>query len=292
MQNLAWTGASMLKRHPCIPRPLGSGVSVPDSVQVYALFVACRVGADSRWLSNTASAAAVMAPRTIIAVCFTDVLVISNFEANQSYTVDRKTRAGLFSPRELSGLRGIYGASRPAPKETPMANVQDISRELLVNEARNLHAIQKNAKAMMKRVIDRLDDYPEAKQRLIAHLSDKENEMLRLEHILADLGQDPSSFKDSAMSAMGAMAGAMTGGLEDDILKSSMVTYGLASYEICAYEEMILLAGKADQPTAIPLLKACLSEEKAMAEWLHEHLAPTLERYLKLRNEKGHEAAH
>ncbi|MEI9916524.1 MAG: DUF892 family protein [Methylovirgula sp.] len=173
-----------------------------------------------------------------------------------------------------------------------MANFQDISRELLAIEARNLHAIQKNAKAMMKRVIERLDDYSEAKQRLIAHLSDKDNEMLRLEHILADLGQDASSFKDSAMSMMGGMAGAMTGALEDDILKSSMVTYGLASYEICAYEEMILLAGKADQPTAIPLLKACLSEEKAMAEWLHEHLAPTLERYLKLRSEKGHEAAH
>lgn len=173
-----------------------------------------------------------------------------------------------------------------------MADVQQISRELLANEARNLHAIQKNAKAMMQKVIDRLDDYPDAKQRLIAHLSDKDNEMLRLEHILADLGQDASSFKDSAMSMMGGLTGAMTGTWVDDILKSSMATYGLASYEICAYESMILLADRAGQPQAIPLLKTCLSEEKAMAEWLHSHLAPTLDRYLKLRSEKGHEAAH
>jgi ferritin-like metal-binding protein YciE len=91
---------------------------------------------------------------------------------------------------------------------------------------------------------------------------------------------------------MGGLTGAMTGTWVDDILKSSMVTFGLASYEICAYESMILLAQKAGQPQAVPLLKTCLSEEKAMAEWLHEHLAPTLERYLKLRSEKGHEAAH
>jgi ferritin-like metal-binding protein YciE len=173
-----------------------------------------------------------------------------------------------------------------------MPTVQEISRELLANEARNLHAIQKQAKAMMKQVIDRIHDYPEAKQRLIAHLADKDNEMLRLEHILADLGQDASSFKDSAMSVMGAVTGAMTGTWVDDIIKSSMVTYGLASYEIAAYEGMILLAGRAAQPQAVPLLKTCLSEEKAMAEWLHEHMASTLERYLKLRSEKGHEAAH
>ena len=173
-----------------------------------------------------------------------------------------------------------------------MSDVQSISRELLANEARNLHAIQNNAKAMMHRVIDRLDDYPEAKQRLIAHLSDKDNEMRRLEQILNGLGEDPSSFKDSTMSMMGGLAGSMTGSLSDDIIKSSMITYGLASYEICAYEGMILLAEKAHQPEAIPLLKTCLAEEQAMADWLHEHMAPTLERYLNLRSEEGRAAAH
>ncbi len=173
-----------------------------------------------------------------------------------------------------------------------MADVQQISRELLANEARNLHAIQKNAKAMMQRVIDRLDDYPDAKQRLIAHLGDKDNEMMRLEHILDDLGQDPSAIKDSTMSMMGGITGAMTGTWEDDIIKSSMLTYGLASYEICAYDGMLLLAEKAGLPEAIPLIKTCLAEERAMADWLHQHLRPTLERYLTLRSEKGRAAAH
>jgi ferritin-like metal-binding protein YciE len=170
--------------------------------------------------------------------------------------------------------------------------VQDVSRDLLCSEARNLHAIQKNAKAMMLKVIDRLDQYPEARERLSAHLADKDLEMRRLEEILADLGEDTSKLKDAAMAAMGAMSGWMSGALEDDVVKTSMATYGLASYEICAYEGMILLARKADLPQAEPLLNDCLERERAMAEWLHAHLAPTLERYVELRSAQGRGAAH
>ena len=170
--------------------------------------------------------------------------------------------------------------------------VQDISRDLFASEARNLHAIQKNAKSMMERVIERLDDYPEAESRLRAHLVDKDNEMRRLEQILERMGEDASGAKDGLMAMMGSTSGAVTSVLEDDILKTSMATYGLASYEICAYEGMIMLAEKAGESSAVPLLEECLSEERAMAEWLHEHMQPTLERYLQLRSEKGHGAAH
>jgi ferritin-like metal-binding protein YciE len=169
---------------------------------------------------------------------------------------------------------------------------EQVAREMLVNEARNLHSIQKNAKAMMLRVIDRLNNYPEAEARLRAHLSDKDNEMTRLEQILGSLGEDRSGIKDGAMSAMGSATAMLTAGLEDDILKTSMLTYGLASYEIVAYEGMILLAQTAGLAEAVQLLETCLSEEKAMADWLHAHMAPTLERYLDLRAQPDQEAAH
>src|SRR3569623_278079 len=71
-----------------------------------------------------------------------------------------------------------------------------------------------------------------------------------------------------------------------------MLTYGLANYEIVAYEGMIALAQVAGLADAAKLLDTCLSEEKAMAKWLHEHMLPTLQRYLDLRVEVGKEAAH
>ena len=174
-----------------------------------------------------------------------------------------------------------------------MAEAQgQIARDMLVQEARNLHAIQKNAKAMMLRVIDRLDSYPDAEARLRAHLGDKDREMARLEQILGSLGEKPSGFKDGTMSAMGGATAMLTAGWEDDILKTSMLTYGLANYEIVAYEGMIVLAQTAGLAEAASLLEACLAEERAMAEWLHEHMKPTLQRYLELRAHAGHEAAH
>lgn len=173
-----------------------------------------------------------------------------------------------------------------------MATFQDIARELLISDARTLHAVQKNARSMMVKVIDRLDDYPEAKQRLKAHLSDKDNEMRRLEEILADLGEKASSMQDTTMAMMGSVTGALTSGLADDILQASMMTFGLASYEICAYEGMIALAEKAGEHPAVPLLKTCLEEERAMADWLHSHMPGTLDRYVELRCVKGREAAH
>lgn len=168
---------------------------------------------------------------------------------------------------------------------------QENARELFVAGLENIHAIQRDAKSMMLKVIDRLEHYPEAKERLVAHLTDKENEMKRAERILENMGEKPSSGKDNAFSAMGKMTAAMTHGLDDDILQTSMLTFGLANYEIALYEALIALAAPAGQPDAASDLKTSLKEEKAMADWLHENLEPTLERYLKLKAE-GKKAAH
>jgi ferritin-like metal-binding protein YciE len=54
---------------------------------------------------------------------------------------------------------------------------------------------------------------------------------------------------------------------------------------------MIALAEKSGRQDAVPLLQQCL-QEKAMAEWLHAHMASTLERYLELRAREGRAAAH
>jgi ferritin-like metal-binding protein YciE len=165
------------------------------------------------------------------------------------------------------------------------------ARELFVAGLQNIHAIQKDAKSMMTKVIDRLDNYPEARERLTAHLADKDNEMLRAEQILESMGEKRSFAKDGAMSFMGGVTAAMTGAMDDDVLKSSMLTYGLANYEIAAYESLIVLGEAAGQAEAVPILKQSLNEERAMAEWLHEHLKPTLKKYLDLKAQ-GRDAAH
>lgn len=101
---------------------------------------------------------------------------------------------------------------------------------------------------MLLKLIDRLEHYPEARERLKAHVGDKEREMDRAERILADMGETTSGSKDSMFSAMGAMTGAMSGAWKDDILQNSMLTYGLASYEIALYEALMALADPPANP--------------------------------------------
>lgn len=171
------------------------------------------------------------------------------------------------------------------------AQFQPEARKLFVSGLENIHAIQRDAKSMMLKLIDRLEHYPQARQRLEAHLGDKEREMDRAETILTGMGETTSGAKDSVFSAMGGMTAAMTGGRNDDVLQSSMLTFGLANYEIALYESLITLAEPAGEPQAKGLLEASLSEEKAMADWLHENLRPTLHRYLEL-SAAGQTAAH
>jgi ferritin-like metal-binding protein YciE len=171
------------------------------------------------------------------------------------------------------------------------AEFQPEARKLFVSGLENIHAIQRDAKSMMLKVIDRLEHYPEARERLTAHLGDKKREMERAEKILAGMGETTSGVKDSVFSAMGGMTAAMTGGLSDDVLQSSMLTFGLASYEIALYEALIALAAPAGEPAAKSLLEESLAEERAMADWLHTNLKPTLDRYLELCAD-GATAAH
>jgi ferritin-like metal-binding protein YciE len=172
-----------------------------------------------------------------------------------------------------------------------MPSAQETARTMLLNEARNLHAIQKNARSMMLKVIDRLEHYPDARARLEAHLGDKDAEMANLEQLLQSEGEAASGAKDGLFSAMGSMTATLTSALNDDVIRTSLLTYGLASYEIAAYEGMVQLARRAGREDAVPLVEDCLRREKAMAEWLHSHMAPTLERFLEL-SEREVEAAH
>ena len=176
-----------------------------------------------------------------------------------------------------------------SPKQSQQT--QPEARKLFVSGLENIHAIQRNAKSMMLKLIDRLEHYPDARERLKAHLGDKEREMVRAERILADMGESASGAKDSMFSAMGGMTGALAGAWEDDILQSSMLTFGLANYEIALYESLIALAEPAGHPDARVLFVLFLDEERAMADWLHQNQKPTLQRYLQL-SDAGQKAAH
>jgi ferritin-like metal-binding protein YciE len=155
---------------------------------------------------------------------------------------------------------------------TNSIDAQETVNSIYVTGLRNAHAMETQAQELLKRQIERLDDYPELKTRLQQHLSETDRQQERLERLLTSLGQSSSSVKDAAMALIGNMAAVAHMPAKDEVLKNSFASAAFENYEIAAYKSLIELAEFAGSTEAIPLLRQSCEEEQAMADWLASHL--------------------
>jgi ferritin-like metal-binding protein YciE len=156
------------------------------------------------------------------------------------------------------------------------------ARNLFVVGLRNAHAMENQALSIMKPQVDRVENYPEVARRLEQHVSETEGQIRRIETVLDDLGEDRSSLKDTALSAVGsltAMGHSMAG---DEILKNSFANFAFENYEIAAYRSLITLAQDTGFENSVGPLNENLAEEEAMAKWLEDNLPTVTHRYLEL----------
>lgn len=140
------------------------------------------------------------------------------------------------------------------------------ARDLFITGLRNAHAMENQAEEMLERQLDSLTDYPEILPRLRQHLDETRIQKRRIEEILGSLGETESTFKDMALSFMGAMQAlghAMAG---DEVLKNAFANNAFENYEIAAYKSLLALNEEAGA-SAAGLLEQSLAEEQAMADW-------------------------
>lgn len=208
--------------------------------------------------------------------------------------LDQFAVGARLAARRLELLFQLTGRAKSgdALKETHMTPVApEEARTLFVEGLRNIHAVQKNAKSMLEKAIDRLENYPDVEARLRAHLGDKDREMERAETILENMGEERSGMKDAAMAMMGNMSAMMNAAAGDEILKNSYACFAMANMEIAAYESLLLMGAAAGETHAIRLLQQSLNEERAMAAWLQDNLKGTVIMHMQLRSE-GRQAKH
>ena len=136
------------------------------------------------------------------------------------------------------------------------------AREIFIVGLRNAHAMETQARELMERQSERLDEYPEVKTKLTAHLQETNEQLKRLEQFLEACGETTSALKDTAQSVM---ANAMAG---DEILKNTFANNAFENFEIAAYKSLLALCGPAGADTARAHLEASLREEEQMAQWV------------------------
>ena len=76
------------------------------------------------------------------------------------------------------------------------------AREIFIVGLRNAHAMETQARELMERQSERLDEYPEVKTKLTAHLQETNEQLKRLEQCLEACGEATSALKDTAQSVM------------------------------------------------------------------------------------------
>jgi len=146
--------------------------------------------------------------------------------------------------------------------------MSNTARDIFITGLRNAHAMEIQARELMERQSERMNDYPEVKARLLTHLQETNGQLQRLERCLEACGESSSGLKDTAQSAMAnlqAMAHAMAG---DEILKNTFANNAFENFEIAAYKSLLALCGAAGIEEARAPLEASLKEEEQMAGWV------------------------
>jgi ferritin-like metal-binding protein YciE len=140
--------------------------------------------------------------------------------------------------------------------------------------------METQARELMERQSERLDEYPEVKAKVAAHLQETNEQLTRLEQCLEALGEATSTLKDTAQSVMAnvlAMTHVLAG---DEILKNTFANNAFENFEIAAYKSLIALCGPAGSDNARPHLQASLREEEEMAKWIDANVEKVTLAYL------------
>ncbi|MBR0557047.1 ferritin-like domain-containing protein [Ciceribacter sp. L1K23] len=154
------------------------------------------------------------------------------------------------------------------------------ARTNLIDWLRDAHAMEKQAETMLKAQHERLEHYPELKNRIGQHIEETKSQAEALEGCLTRLGESTSGFKDAAgkMSAMAQGMGGMFA--SDEVVKGSMAGYTFEHMEIASYRALIAAAEAVGDVDTADVCRGILAEEVEMADWLGEHLPAVTRQFL------------
>ncbi|UZK70275.1 ferritin-like domain-containing protein [Sphingomonas sp. S1-29] len=168
-----------------------------------------------------------------------------------------------------------------------MTNIQEALRDLFITGTKNMHAVEKQALSIMTPQVARIEHYPEVADRLRSHIEETNDQLARIDEVLASFDTSASALKDLGLSMTGGMAAMAHSIAGDEILKNSFANYAFEHFEIAGYKSLLTMAEDAGFAQATALFTESLHEEQAMAQWIDESLPMVTRRYAGLYAESG-----
>lgn len=164
------------------------------------------------------------------------------------------------------------------------------AEERLMEWLRDAHAMEQQAETMLSAMADRIEHYPELRERIELHLDQTRTQASMIESCIHRRGGDTSTLKDMAGKLMATGQG--LGGMfaSDEIVKGAMASYTFEHMEIAAYRVLIATADTCGDTETSAICARILREEEDMAGWLVDHLPRLTERYLSREEAPGLDA--
>lgn len=161
------------------------------------------------------------------------------------------------------------------------------ARDRLLDWLRDAHAMEEQAETMLSSQAQRIQSYPELKERVEEHLRETKRQAELVESCIAKLGSSTSAVKTASAKMMAFGQGLSGLFVGDEVIKGSLASYTFEHMEIASYRILIAAAENAGEPEIKRTCQQILAEEERMAAWLEQHLAQTTREYLKRESLEG-----
>ncbi|AJW47044.1 MULTISPECIES: ferritin-like domain-containing protein [Ralstonia] len=164
------------------------------------------------------------------------------------------------------------------------------AKDHLLDWLRDAHAMEEQAEHMLRSQSSRLEHYPQLKARIDQHIEETREQQRMVKSCIDRLGGSTSAIKDMAarITAFGQGLSGMF--VSDEVVKGSMAGYVFEHMEIAAYTTLRAAAQHCGDTETVRVCDAILPQERAMAEWLSQHLPEVTQAFLTRAQTPGLEA--
>lgn len=162
--------------------------------------------------------------------------------------------------------------------------------ENYVDWVRDAHAMEEQAEAMLSRMVERLEHYPELQRRLSQHIAETKEHQMLIKSVLNRLDTSHSVLKDTAgkLSAMGQSIGGVFA--SDEVVKGAISGYTFEHFKIASYTSLAAAASSVGDEEGILIFTRIKLQEEKMAQWLLENLPAVTQAFLQRVNDPDSKA--
>jgi len=153
-----------------------------------------------------------------------------------------------------------------------MARHNGSTSDILVAWLRDAYAMEKAMVPVLENHAKDAERFPELRQQLQQHASQTQRHADMVAECLRQLGEEPSTFKNTIARVMGAVQSVATGAFHDEIVKNALQDFGSESFEIACYRALIEGARGTGNQEIVRVCEEILREEEAMARFLEQSL--------------------